>query len=34
MEGINSNGEKMISQVVQKGFKKYPKALKEKKKKK
>jgi hypothetical protein len=30
----STNGEKMIGQVVQKGFKKYPKAVKEKKKKK
>jgi hypothetical protein len=34
MEMSSSNGEKMIGQVVQKGFKKYPKAVKEKKKKK
>ncbi len=34
MEISSSNGEKMIGQVVQKGFKKYPKAVKKKKKKK
>lgn len=34
MEATTSNAEKMISQVVQKGFKKYPKALNKKKKKK
>ena len=34
IEMITTNGKKMITQVVQKGFKKYPKAVKEKKKKK
>jgi len=34
MEISVSNGEKIIGQVIQKGFKKYPKAVKEKKKKK
>ncbi len=34
MEIGSTNGEKIITQAVQKGFKKYPKAAKEKKKKK
>jgi hypothetical protein len=34
MEVISDSGEKVIGQVVQKGFRKYPKPAKEKKKKK
>lgn len=34
MEIGSTNGEKIIAQAVQKGFKKFPKAVKEKKKKK